>query len=96
MKQTEPGAVGGSTVNCESTLVTRLDPDAFVPSNGMADARLGTRWGNYDWFAHGTRSGDQCRKSGRVNAVIIGDEKFHGNSRYTVGVGRALHLDKGL
>ena len=56
----------------------------------MADARLGTRGGDHDWFANGARSGDQCRESGRVDAVIVGEEKFHGNSRYTVSVGRAI------
>ena len=77
MKQPEAGAIGGSAVDCKATLVTRLDPDAFVPSDGVADARLGTCGGDHDWFANGARSGDQCRESGRVDAVIVGDEKFH-------------------
>ena len=77
MKQTEPSAVGGSAVDRESTLVTRLDADAFVPGNGMADPRLGTRGSDHDWFANGARRRDQCRESGRVDAVIVGDEKFH-------------------
>jgi hypothetical protein len=95
MKQTQAGAVSGSTVDRESTLVTRFDPDAFVPGNGMADARLGTRRGNYDWFANGARSGDQCRESGCVDPIVVGDEKFHGDSRYTVGVGGAILAARG-
>ncbi len=65
-------------MNCEALFTARFNPHAFMPGDGMADARLRTSRCNHHRIAEGPNCGYQGLKSGGVDAVVIGEEELHG------------------
>ena len=84
MKQPEPNAIGRSAMDGEtvrlSFVTARFDTHAFVPGHGVANARLWSSRRDDGGFAKILRSFEQRIQSGSVDAIIIRDQKFHGNS----------------
>ena len=75
-EEAEPGAIGGRTVNGETILTARLDPDTFAPRDRVAHAGLRTGRRDHDRFAKGGSRGNEHLETGRVNTVIIGDKEL--------------------
>ena len=63
-----------------AVIVARFDAHAFVPGHGVADARLRSSRRDDGGFAKILRSFEQRIQSGSVDAIVIRDQKFHGNS----------------
>lgn len=64
-------------MDCEALLAAGLDPNAFMPCDGVTNSGLRTRGRDYYGIAECSRCTLQSRQTGCVNAVVVGHKEFH-------------------
>ncbi len=77
LEEAEAGAIRRRAVDGEPIAAARLEADAFPPGDGVAHPGLRAGGRDDDRFSESASRGDERGQTGRVDPVIVSQEKLH-------------------